>query len=1274
MVNFTFMKNFLLVFFSMFSLLLFSQNNINLNEKFKQFESVHIDTRSLYQDILDNRHGGHLTLKFNDKLSWDLSLENSNIVGKDYFLSEASDDGIKITHGTTAIPMKGHIVGQPNSSVSLTFNYGFIYGYIETDKDTYYIEPLRHYRMDAVEDSFIVYNIDDILTSREFKCGYEFYQLEMDKYRSDEHGHVESSNRAGQCLVIDIDLAADYSMVQKYGSVSGAENHNLGVLNNVQTNYDDEFPDELQFSLNEQWISSCNTCDPWSSSTDSGVLLNSFTSWAPGGFGTAHDVASLWSNRDFNGSTIGLAWVGTVCTAYRYNVLQDFSSDAQLKRCMQAHEIGHNFNADHSTTGIMAPSVSSANFWEAVSISQIMNFYNGLGCLSSCVPTNPVIANFTYQVIEPCVPPTVQFTNTSSNATTYSWSFPGGYPSTSTLQNPLVTYNDPGTYTVTLFASNGSSSDTKTMNVSISGIYSPIADFNYVVTDHDVNFYDIGSGATSYTWDFGDGSPLSYDHNPSHSYPLNGFYEVTMTVENQCGSSTISYFVEISVLAEVDFTSDITAGCDPITVIYLDKSTNGDSYYWMFPGGTPSLSTEVNPVVIYNDPGVYDVTLEVTNSAGVKTLTKTSYITVNTSPKAGFTYVLNNSQSTFTDTSHFATNYSWDFGDGGTSSQQNPVHNYLDNGTFTVTQTVTNGCTSKTKTETIVISQPPVPSFTSSYTSPICAGEFIEFTSTSTYSPTSYLWTFEGGTPTTSTLANPEIQYNTGGSFKVTLSVTNAFGNNELVLNNYVIVEAKPTVTFTFRADGLKLDFTQNISGSNDQDWDFGDGQTSKVSNPSHTYLNEGSYNVTLTAQNRCGVTEFSRNIEVLLFPTADFDAVSTTICPGGNVQFNNLSSESVTSWQWSFEGGTPATSGVENPIITYNNPGVYNVTLTVTNPSGQNTSTKQKFISVLPPVTATFTGLVTDNEIHLTNTGVGSSNSDWHIFNDGLSESLIGDNTIFVAPSNGVYNVVLTNTNLCGQAISDTAQYVISAYPVPSFSTNGGGILCADTIVNFVGIGGDNYIWVFDGGSPSTSKESNPSVQYVGPGSYSVTLIAFNTFGSDTLHTTVNVSTRPTAAFDFIVLGGTVQFTSNSSGQSGQLWEFGDKTTSSELNPYHTYSSNGDYQVTLFASNGCGIDTITRLVSITLVSVSDLQNEYGIKVYPNPASEFIQIQMTKNFASEYKLQLLNSTGIVVKEKQITATSDLTATLDVTDVKSGMYILNIKSDKLIIPYKISILK
>ena len=1261
-----------LLFFMSFSLIS-AQPDMKLSDKFKKYDIVHTDSRNLHQQIQTKRNGGLVSLKLSDKYSWDLNLQNSNIISSDYVLTVASEDGIVSTKGTTALPMKGSISGNPHSKVSLTFDYDFIYGFIETDETILYIEPLRHYVKDATNDAYIVYNTDDIISSRQLQCGYEMYKEELERYRPERHEHTEISGRANQCYTIEIDLAADYSMVQKYGSVSGAQNHNLGVLNNVQTNYDDDFADELQFQLNEQWISSCSSCDPWTSSTDSGAFLNSFTSWAPGGFTTGHDVASLWTNRDFNGGTIGLAWVGTVCTNYRYNVLQDFSSDAQLKRCMQAHEIGHNFNADHSSTGIMAPTVSSTNFWEAVSKTEIESYYGGISCLSLCTPSNAPIADFTFTVLDPCINPVVQFTNTSSYATTYSWSFPGGSPASSTQKDPLVTYVAPGVYTVTLIAYNGPSSDTEIRNINVDGINPPVADFSYTKNGKTVNFTNQSLYATSYIWDFGDGSAVSYDVNPSHTYLVNGIYEVSLTAINQCENSTTSYNVEILVLANAQFTSNVNTGCNPLTVNFSNQSTNADSYLWSFPGGTPSSSTEENPVVIYNNAGAFDVTLEAINGAGSKFLTYSDYIVVNETVVPGFTYVKNGSQVTFTDTSHYATTISWNFGDGGTSNEQNPVHIYSDNGTYTVIQTVTNGCSSKNKEITVIIAVAPVPSFSSDYTGPICVEESVQFTNTSTYSPTSYLWTFEGGTPATSTDENPVVQYMSGGTYDVTLSVTNANGTNQIILDNYIVVDPKPTVSYTYVPDGLKLDFTQQINYSNNQSWNFGDGSTSTAVNPSHTYLAEGLYVVSLKASNRCGETEYISSVNVLLAPTADFGAASAVICPGGSVQFDNLSSPSTTSWEWTFAGGSPATSTEKNPSVTYTNSGNYDVTLTVYNSSGQGTVTKQGFVTVVAPVTASFTGVITDNTIVLTNTGSGSTSSSWDIFKTGFAEKLSGNNPIFTAPENGTYSVVLTNTNQCGQAISDTIQFVISAYPVASFTANNGGVLCADATIQFAGLGGNSYQWTFDGGNPASSSENNPQVIYTLPGTYNVILVATNNFGTDTLHSTVNVTTIPNADFDYVHNGGQVQFTLTGSGHSAQLWNFGDNSTSTDANPSHTYASSGEYTVTLITSKGCGNDTIVKTIPVT-VSVKDIQNEYGIQVFPNPVKDQINIRISKPFATEYKLQLISSTGQLIKERQMNADNIQGFTLDVNDVNEGLYLLNIKTDRLIIPYKVFILR
>lgn len=1268
-----FFKVVLLFFFSTLSLFLSAQNEISLNEKFRKYEVVQLDSRQIYQEITTKRNSGQITLHLNDQLTWDLSLVNSNLVSKDYVLNVGTEEGVKTFKGTTAIPMNGVIANNSKSRVSLTFNHDFIYGFIQDHEDMYFVEPLRHYSSKAQVNEFIVYNTIDVITSRELSCGYEQYKEEMERHRPDEHRHGDIDARANMCFEVEVNLAADYSMVQKYGSVSGAENHNLGVLNNVKTNYDDEFADELRMILNEQWISSCSTCDPWSSSTDSGVLLNSFTSWATGGFTTAHDVASLWTNRNFNGSTIGLAWVGTVCTYYKYNVLQDFSSDGDLKRCMQAHEIGHNFNADHSPNGIMAPSVSHANFWHSNSKYEIENFYAGIYCLSTCISNNAPVANFSYQIIEQCYPVQVQFTNESTFASSYNWTFEGGYPASSTQENPLIFYYSPGTYSVTLTAYNGGQQDTKVLSITIDGIESPTADFTYDVDGRTVSFYESGAGGLSYQWDFGDGNFDFYQQNPIHTYASNGVYLVTLTVYNDCGQQTISYYVEILVEPEVDFTASVNSGCNPLTVNFLNLSKDGDTYLWTFPGGTPATSTDENPVVVYNLAGSYDVTLDVTNGAGTVTKTETSLIVVSESPIPGFSYLANGSQVAFTDTSSYGTGYSWSFGDGTTSSDKNPTHNYADNGTYVVVQTVSNSCANRTITDTIVIAIAPIPSFTSDFTDPICAGESVQFTSTSTYGPSSYLWEFEGGLPATSSEANPLVQYNIGGTFKVKLTVTNANGSNAVELNNYIIVEPKPSVSFTFRADGLKLDFFQNISGSNNFNWNFGDGATSTETDPSHTFAQEGVYVVTLTAENRCGITEYVREIEVLLLPTADFNAQEVVICPGETVAFENFSSPSATSWAWTFEGGTPATSTDENPVVTYANSGKYNVSLTVTNSSGQGTTTKEDFVIVLDPVTASFTGQVSGNEIELTNTGSSGSSASWEIFNDEFSESLIGDNPTFVAKKNGVYNVVLTNSNKCGDAVSDTVQFVINAYPDASFTANGGGILCSNTSIQFAGQGGDTYYWEFEGGVPATSSDANPEVRYTAPGSYKVLLVATNSFGSDTIISTVHVTTVPKADFDFTAKDGTVQFTMTGSGQSVQFWDFGDNGTSEALNPEHTYTKSGEYIVTLIVSNGCGNDTITKAVGIT-VGVADLIAEYGIKVYPNPANEFVQIQMSKAMTESYTVQLMNTAGQVIKEKLVLNDANDHVSLDIQEVEGGLYILNIKTSKAVIPYKIFIVR
>jgi uncharacterized repeat protein (TIGR02543 family) len=153
----------------------------------------------------------------------------------------------------------------------------------------------------------------------------------------------------------------------------------------------------------------------------------------------------------------------------------------------------------------------------------------------------------------------------------------------------------------------------------------------------------------------------------------------------------------------------------------------------------------------------------------------------------------------FTDlSSNSPTSWSWNFGDSGTSTQQNPSHTYTSAGTYTVTLTATNssGSDSETKTNYITVNppQPPVADFTASSTS-IVVGDTVNFTDLSTNTPTSWSWTFAGGTPGSSTAQNPSITYNTAGTFDVSLTATNAQGSDSETKVGYITVSTIPYCT-----------------------------------------------------------------------------------------------------------------------------------------------------------------------------------------------------------------------------------------------------------------------------------------------------------------------------------------------------------------------------------------------------------------------------------------------------------------------------------------------
>ena len=293
-----------------------------------------------------------------------------------------------------------------------------------------------------------------------------------------------------------------------------------------------------------------------------------------------------------------------------------------------------------------------------------------------------------------------QFTDLSTNGPT-SWLWDFGDGSTSTQQNPLHDFGAPGNYTVCLIASNGVGQDTVCKEINIA--FQPVASFTYM---------DQGNGAVQFTdestnapdlwfWDFGDGN-LSVEQNPMHTFTASGDYNVCLIVSNLAGADTICQTITISLgagpVAAFSFTDDLMG-----TLGFMDMTTNNpNSWSWDF--GDGNTSTDQNPTHTYAASGAYVVCLIVANAEGMDTVCQN--ISVNFLPIAAFSFTddLMGTFSFMDLTQNNPTSWSWDFGDGNTSTDQNPTHTFTASSDYEVCLIASNMAGSDTTCQTVTIS------------------------------------------------------------------------------------------------------------------------------------------------------------------------------------------------------------------------------------------------------------------------------------------------------------------------------------------------------------------------------------------------------------------------------------------------------------------------------------------------------------------------------------------------------------------------------------------
>ena len=816
------------------------------------------------------------------------------------------------------------------------------------------------------------------------------------------------------------------------------------------------------------------------------------------------------------------------------------------------------------------------------------------------------------------------------NIVEWEWDFGDGTP-ISGDQNPTHAYDSAGSYLVELIVTNDlGCKDNSEGEVWINP--PPDVDFIFenVCTDTLFTFMDqstIDTGQiVGWAWDFGDGSLPVQVQDTIHQYANPGFYDVTLVAVSDSGCpSSLTQQVYSFPLPEADFSpTDVCIGnVSSFNDLTIVSAGSVEGWQWDF-GDMNGISSLENPVYTYQDTGVFDVTLiATTDSVCRDTITKE--VTVHPSPVAGFfnDTVCAQLELSFTDTSSInggnIVDWSWYFGDGGVSSDQNPIHTYGLGGQYIASLAVESnlGCID-TMSQTVIVYPKPNADF---LRFAACLNDTNQFTDQSTVATgsqvTGWDWDF-GDAAGTSIDQSPWYVFGTSGIYDVQLiSETNNGCLDTVVRQTEVYVLPEPDFSFNDVCSYTAAVFQNSSSipqGSITQHlWDFGNGNTSSVQQPvGQLYDTAGVYTVELinVSNNGCRDT-LEQFIEIYPVPTAMFTFDS--VCYPFATPFTDLSNANgnypIVDWNWKFGDGIVA-NGVPNPIHAYTGWGDYNVQLTIETVAGCVNDTTLGPARVHPKPTADFSdelaNCLNDTTVFENLSSVENTPLDQIItwnwdFADGNSSPL--QDTVHVYGNFGIYDVALSvETN---NGCQDTLVQQVEIYPLPQVAftvdTNFG---CQPFRVQFTDLTEipqpyllSQWEWNF-GDEPGTVSSQNPINTYFDEelgdfetGVYSVSLRVTSANGcvSDTIYTDyITEYPKPDALFSVDpqrtdIIFPKFQVTDLASPNVVDwFYEWGDGVTTVQPNPSHEYADTGSYTITQYVTTEFGCkDTIDITVKV---------------------------------------------------------------------------------------------
>ena len=833
---------------------------------------------------------------------------------------------------------------------------------------------------------------------------------------------------------------------------------------------------------------------------------------------------------------------------------------------------------------------------------------------------------------------TVNFTDQSTMMpTSWSWTFDGGTPSTSTQQNPSVVYSTPGTYSVSLTATNaqGSNTETKTGYITVTRAAEVIVEWNFPTNSADATAdagiqanltktltVGGGVGTISYTadgastkcaratnWRTGSGSKYW-----TVNFTTSGYENIKLwSKQGASGTSGPRNF-------KVQYSLDNSNWTD-VTGATVTCSNN-----W-----TSGVLDEISlPEACNNKANVYLRWIMTSNTpiSGYGNISNNTYAYIDdivvkgvemaAAPEAEFaanaTSVCPGATVTFTDQSiNNPTSWTWNFGDGGTSTEQNPTHTYATAGNYTVTLVAgnANGTDTETKNNYITVNANPTVSVAAPQA--YCAGETAAINATVS-GATTYAWSGPNGfTASTQNASIANATASNAGTY--TITVTSAASCSATASANLTI-NAAPSLTASNGGpycEGATIALSATGNGGTSYSWSGPDGFTSTQRNPSIANAdadNAGTYTVTLTNNTTGCSTSATTNVTVNALPTLN-PSNDGPYCAGSTIRLN-ANGANGTVYAWS---GPNFTSNVANPTIANSaasNAGTYNVTLTNSVTGCSVEASTVVVVNAVPTVIASNGGAYCAGQSIVLSAASNATSFAWSGPNGYTSAEQNPTIANATTSNGGTYTVTATNANGC----SATSSTVVNVNAAPTANASNNGPYCVGQTVALQTTATGTYSW--SGPNGFTSTQQNPTIAnstLATAGTY--TLVVSNANGCTANATTeVVVNDAPTVSISnegTYCEGASIALTAVVTNAASYSWSGPNGFTSNVQNPTINNATTANAGIyTLVATTGeCSAEATTTVV----VNAAPVANATNNGPYCEGATIYLQTTATGTYA-----------------------------------------------------------